>query len=262
MYVQKRTTELSARDCRDLKSACTLARELGRSLNTLVTFAPYPGSLPTLAARSVDLNRLRSYLNTWMRRHCGVSLTALHIWHSDVTGRNPHVHVFMHCPRRLRKELEHALVPLYPAGVIDVSDGGDIRKPHPSGFWGSTLDYLCRFKSQQAWWGDRKTYRASIRDDKGRRRGIKSPIIGKRWGCTRNISPRAVEAHLAVKSEAREAARRASEQQRDPPSARLAPQRECPGHPTFQAEKANLASHRAFDYTRTNGEHQSRGKSP
>jgi len=98
----------------------------------------------------VDLNRLRSYLNTWMRRHCGVSLTALHIWHSDVTGRNPHVHVFMHCPRRLRKELEHALVPLYPAGVIDVSDGGDIRKPHPSGFWGSTLDYLCRFKSQQA----------------------------------------------------------------------------------------------------------------
>ena len=32
-------------------------------------------------------------------------------------------------------------------------------------------------------------------------RGIKSPITGKRWGCTRNISPGAVEAYLTAKSE-------------------------------------------------------------
>ena len=209
MYVQKQTTELSARDCRDLKNACTHAREIGRPLNTLVTFAPYPGSLPTPAARSTDLNRLRNYLNTWIRRHCGVSLTALHIWHSDVTGRNPHVHVFMHCPRRLRKELEHALVPLYPARVIDISDGGDIRKPHPLGTLWQHAGLPLPLQEPTSVVGDRKTYRASIRDDKGRRRGIKSPIIGKRWGCTRNISPRAVEAHLAAKSEAREVAKAA-----------------------------------------------------
>ena len=52
-----------------------------------------------------------------------------------------------------------------------------------------------RFKSQQAWWGDRGTYRASIRDETGRRRGIKSPITGKRWGCTRNVSSRAIQAY-------------------------------------------------------------------
>jgi hypothetical protein len=57
-----------------------------------------------------------------------------------------------------------------------------------------------------------RTWRASIKltviDGKTGRertinRGIKSPITGKRWGCTRNISPRAVEAHLAAKAEER-----------------------------------------------------------
>ena len=50
------------------------------------------------------------------------------------TGRNPHVHVFMHCPPRQCDELNSALVANYSAGVIDVSEGGDIRKPHPSGY--------------------------------------------------------------------------------------------------------------------------------
>ena len=210
MYVHKHTTELSAADCRDLKNACTHARELRQPLNTHVTFAPYPGSKPTPMARAKDLNRLRTYLNTWMRRHHRASLTALHVWQSDVTGRNPHVHVFMHCPPRLRDELNRALVGLYPAGVIDVRKGGDIRRLHPSGFFGSTLDYLCRFKSQQAWWADGgKTYRESIRDEKGRRRGIKSPITGKRWGCTRNISPRAIGLYLEATSAARTQAKAA-----------------------------------------------------
>jgi len=140
----------------------------------------------------------------WTRRQVGEPLVALWIWQSDVTGHNPHVHVFMHCPKRRRDELERALVAIYPAGVIDVREGSDTRKLHHSGYWGSTLDYLMRFKSQQAWWADHgKTYRASIRDENGRRRGIKSPITGKRWGCTRNIAARAIDLHLATKAEAR-----------------------------------------------------------
>ena len=219
MYVHKHTTELSAADCRDLKNACRHARELRQPLNTLVTFAPYPGSKPTPTARAKDLNRLRTYLNTWMRRHHRASLTALHVWHSDVTGRNPHVHVFMHCPPRLRDELNRALVGLYPAGVIDVREGGDIRRPHPSGFFGSTLDYMMRFKSQQAFVADGgRAWRASVKltviDGKTGRtrtinRGIKSPINGKRWGCTRNISPRAIGLYLDAKSAARAQAKAA-----------------------------------------------------
>jgi hypothetical protein len=206
MYIRKPSTELSWEDCRDLKRACTHAGELGRPLNTLVTFAPYPGSLPTPAARAVDFNRLLSHLRGWINRKLGESLVALWVWHSDVTGRNPHVHIFMHCMSRRRDELNSVLVANYPAGVIDVTEGSHIRKRHHSGYLGSTLDYLCRFKSQQAWWADKETFRQSIRDDQGRRRGIKSPITGKRWGSTRNISPSVVEAHLAAKSEARAAA--------------------------------------------------------
>jgi hypothetical protein len=219
VYVHKHTTELSAADCRDLKNACRHARELRQPLNTLVTFAPYPGSKPTPTARAKDLNRLRTYLNTWMRRHHRASLTALHVWHSDVTGRNPHVHIFLHCPPRLREELNRALVRLYPAGVIDVREGGDIRRLHHSGFFGSTLDYMMRFKSQQAFVADGgRTWRASVKltviDTKTGRtrtinRGIKSPITGKRWGCTRNISSRAIGLYLEAKSAARAQAKAA-----------------------------------------------------
>ena len=202
MYARKLTTELSARDCRGLKQANAHAREIGYPLNTLVTVSPYPGSLPTAGARSADLNRLLAYLRMWMLRHYGAPLTAVWVWHSDVTGRNPHVHVFLHCPPRGRERLSRALVPLYPPSVADVRPGSDIRKPHHSGYWGSTLDYLCRFKSQQAFWADRgKTYRASVRDENGRRRGIKSPILGKRWGCSRNISQRAIEEYWEAKAQ-------------------------------------------------------------
>jgi hypothetical protein len=213
LYVHKHTTELSARDCRDLKRACTQAREIGRSLNTLATFVPYPGLLPSPEARANDLNRFLTHIRGWMKRKLDEAFVALWVWHSDVTGRNPHVHVFMHCPPRQRDELNSALVANYPAGVIDVSEGGDIRKPHPSGYWGSTLDYLMRFKSQQAFVADGgKTWRAStkltILDGRTGRlrtvnRGIKSPITGKRWGCTRNISARAIDTHQAAKAKSR-----------------------------------------------------------
>jgi hypothetical protein len=88
-------------------------------------------------------------------------------------------------------------VPLYPPRVIDVRVGSDYRRLHQSGKgFGSTLDYLCRFKSQQAYWADRgRTPRAAIRDENGRNRGIPSPLTGKRWACTRNLSPRAINAY-------------------------------------------------------------------
>jgi len=208
LYIQKQSTELSATDCRNLKHSCIHAHDLGYPLNCHVTLSPYPGSLPPPAARSIDLNRLLTYLRMWTRRQLGEPLVALWIWHSDRTGRNPHVHVFMHCPKRRRVELDRALVAIYPAGVIDVRVGSDTRKLHqPSGYYGSTLDYLMRFMNQQAFVANGgRTWRESIKDEKGRNVGVKSPITGKRWGCTRNIAARAIDLHLATKAEARAAA--------------------------------------------------------
>lgn len=111
----------------------------------------------------------------------------------------------MHCPKRHREELRDKLTAIYPAASeIDVRPGSDIRKLHQiSGKWGSTLDYLTRYKSQQAYWGDRSTPRATITDMNGRHRGVKAPIVGKRWGCTRNISQRAIDEYWAEINAAR-----------------------------------------------------------
>lgn len=209
MYVQKKSDWLETTDCRDLQQACVLARKSGKPLNTHLTFAPYPGSLPSPKARAVDLNRLLTYLRMWLRRHANVPLYAVHVWHSDATGRNPHVHVFLHCPKRHRDALRQALDGVYPAPrVIDVRDGSDIRKLHQaSGYYGSTLDYMMRFQSQQAYWGgSKKTWRATTVDKDGRRRGIKAPLLGKRWGCTRNLNRNAVAAYWQHQAELRKAA--------------------------------------------------------
>ena len=197
VHVQKQTKWLETTDCRDLQQACVHARKCRRPLNTLVTFAPYPGSLPSPKARSIDLNRLTTYLRIWLRRHAHLGLYEVHVWHSDKTGRNPHVHVFLHCPKPHRDGLREALDRVYPEpGLIDVCEGSDIRKQHYSGYWGSTLDYLMRFQSQRAWWGGgKRTWRASKRDEDGKMRGIPSPLVGKRWGCSRNLSQRAIAAY-------------------------------------------------------------------
>ena len=103
----------------------------------------------------------------------------------------------MHCPRPLRDELHRALQAIYPAGVIDVKKGTYISKPHSSGCWGSTFNYVIRHMSQPAFiMLGRKAWRASQRDpETGRHVGIKAPLTGKRWGCTRNLSQRAVNAY-------------------------------------------------------------------
>ena len=197
MYVQKQTDWLEVEDCKNLKRASSLARDLRKPLNTLVTFNPYQGSLPTPKARAEDLNRLITYLRTWLRRHAGLALHAIWVWHSDRNGRNPHVHVFLHCPKKLRENLSKALDGVYPEPrVIDVREGSDIRKLHHSGFWSSTPDYLMRFQSQQAWWGGgKKNNRMTYRGEDGKRHGIKSPLVGRRWGCTRNLNHNAVAAY-------------------------------------------------------------------
>ena len=195
--VRKVTNELSHLDCRGIKQANTHARRaLGCPLSLLVTYQPYPGSIPTPEEQARDLNRLQTYLRTFAARR-GFRWVAIWVWHSRPNGRSPHAHLFMHCPKQHHDALRQHLEAIYnQAGAIDAREGSDIRKLHqPSGFYGSTLDYLTRFKSQKAYWGDRSTPRATISDDGGRRRGVKAPILGKQWGCTRNISQRAIDAY-------------------------------------------------------------------
>lgn len=198
MHVRKLTTELSYHDIRHLRAALDHARKIWRSLNTYVTWAFYPSALPTPEARSLDTNRFFTHLRTWTQRHFG-DFIALWVWHADEKGRSPHLHVLMHLPPRLRGELAKALQEIYPAGAIDVSKGDFIASQHVSGYWGSTFDYITRYMSQRAYWMQNgKRWRASRRDASGKHVGVKAPIEGKRWGCTRNINRNAESRFLTV----------------------------------------------------------------
>jgi len=72
VYVHKHTTELSAADCRDLKNACTHARELREPLKTLVTFSPYLNSKPTPTARAKDPHHKSRHQVTDHRKAMGL----------------------------------------------------------------------------------------------------------------------------------------------------------------------------------------------
>lgn len=217
---RRRTTELSHADIKQLKAARDHARAIGLELNTHVTFAPYcdTAAVPPAADIAATSKCLLTYLTNWTRRHAGVRFTYLRVAHSadDGTGRNPHLHVFMHLPdAKHRDELQAALNSVHgytDAGdlVAKVSDGFE-RIRHESGYWISTFDYQTRHKSQQAYFGDGgRSWRAS-RYENGRHVGIKCPFVGRRWNVSRNINAKAREAYDEAKRRGRTAARISAE---------------------------------------------------
>lgn len=200
MNSRKLTTELSHHDIAALEHANYQARLLGLPLNTLITFAPWRdrpwGFNPGVEEVGRSFKRLRSHLDMWVRRHVKAPFTAIMVRHADEDGGRPHLHAFLHLPSRHYDDIRAALTKTYPdPGVIDVERGNDTRVKHSSGYWGSTFDYITRFKSQQAFFSQRgAAWRASRIDENGRHRGIKTPYVGRRWTCTRNIQP-TVEQH-------------------------------------------------------------------
>jgi hypothetical protein len=100
----------------------------------------------------------------WLRRRSGLQLTFIRVVHTndDGSGRDPHLHVFLHVPdAKRRDQLQAALTKVHgytAAGglVAHVCVGTDKRVRHEgSPYWGSTFDYITRYQTQQAfvrWW--------------------------------------------------------------------------------------------------------------
>jgi hypothetical protein len=162
------------------------------------------------------VRRILKHLNVWAARHTGGPFTAIRVCHADEDGSRPHLHIFMHAGNA-RRDLQAALDRVYPApDVVDVEIGSDRSVRHPSGYYGSTFGYLTRFRSQQAFWAaNGREWRASRPDEKGRRRGIACPFVGRRWATTHNLTPKARTAHRIANE------RRAAEHVALPKLARL-----------------------------------------
>jgi hypothetical protein len=203
---RKLTHELSHLDIAELESARHHAHAIGLELNSHVCFTPYVDvdDIPTPLDVAATFRRFLKHLGIWVPRHTGRRFTYVRVVHTaeDGSGRNPHLHVFMHLPTaQHRALLQEALSKVHGTDargglVAAVHVGSEQLTKHPSGYYGSTLDYMTRHKSQKAYFRQRgRTWRASTRDENGRHRGIKTPFVGSRWGTSRNINAQAREAY-------------------------------------------------------------------
>lgn len=205
MNQRKLTTELSRDDVAALEGAKDMARAMGQELNTHVTFAPFQTvvDIPSPTTTAAAFAKFLKHTSMWVRRHTGQRLTYLRVVHTDDdgSGRNPHLHMLMHLPSaKHRDELQAAYNDVYDSAgylVAKVTAGTERRVRHqPSGYFGSSADYITRHKSQQAYVAQGgSTWRASRRDANGRHRGIKTPFVGKRWATSHNIGTKVRAVH-------------------------------------------------------------------
>ncbi len=220
MNFRTQTTELSHVDVDGIFSANRFAGSLGLRLNTLATYAPYKDfqGVPAPAAVAAKFGKFLKHLSMTVWRQTGAPFTYICVVHANEDGSCPHLHVFHHVPapasqRRALLQAMFTRVYGHTNGgglVAHFAEGGDTSRQHDCGYYGSTVGYMCRFMSQQAYEKlGRKFWRASARNADGVHVGIKAPFTGKRWRTSRNINAKAQEAHQQTITNARISAEKA-----------------------------------------------------
>jgi hypothetical protein len=178
---RKLSKSLDHRAVRHLDAARYHAARNGRPLNCFATISPCRGQEHSPGSPADYFAGVRNWLGVWVRRR-RLPFTAIWTVENNSAGTDPHMHILMHLPARLISDLREALARQHPGdGVTHVrrDDGRTIL--HPSGFYGSTLNYMRKQMSPQAWWALSKRVR----------RAGGGPFTGRRWGTTANINARA-----------------------------------------------------------------------
>ena len=185
MNRRKQTKWPEHQDVRNMDAAAIHAAQIGLPLNCFVTIAPCRSQAAPASAADYFIS-IRNHLGVWCRRHTRKPFTAIWVAHAASDGSDPHIHLLMHLPVKFQADLEAALAIQYPGPDVAHCrrDDGRVRQ-HESGYWSSTLNYMRRFMSQQAWWALGKHVR---------RERNPAPFVGKRWGTTANLSARARKA--------------------------------------------------------------------
>jgi hypothetical protein len=172
---------LKGHEVTDLTDAWHHARKMGRDLNVLVTLRP-PGidAIPQ-AARCKIWTRLLKKLAAFARAR--FPFTAVWAFEANPDGSGEHIHVLMHVPRKHRSRFDNIV-----DGWFDRPHEIDVTTAHQMTrfTWDrrrmNAISYIAKQMTSQAWF-----QRGLIRKGGG-------PILGKRWGCTRNIAWKAREA--------------------------------------------------------------------
>jgi hypothetical protein len=181
MNRRKLTKSLDHRAVRYLDAARYHAETLGCPLNCFVTIAPCRSSAAQSEASADNFASMRNWIGVWMRRR-DIRFTAIWTVENNSGGTDPHMHIMMHMPVQLISDFQTALASQYPGeSVTHVRPDDGKTKLHSSGYQGSTLNYMRKQMSPQAWWAL----------DKRVRRSSGGPFLGRRWGTTANINTRA-----------------------------------------------------------------------
>jgi hypothetical protein len=174
---QKVSKSISGRDVKNMESAWHFAREIGKPLNRFITFRPCDINVQTLKQRIGTWTKWRNRLAQFARDN-NFEFTCLWTRESErKTGKNEHLHILMHVPAGRLKRFD-ALVKQWPGDPqeIDCRPSTYQTQITPSGKQKNVLTYVTKNSPQAAYTG-RRFYQAG------------GPILGKRCGTSRNLSP-------------------------------------------------------------------------
>jgi hypothetical protein len=180
----RRTTKgLNREDVTDMSDAWHHARKIGRPLNVMVTLRPLDiDDLAPAERRRRIWNGLLNKLGVYARYY---QFPWAAVWSFEINpdGTGEHIHVLMHVPACQRAHFDNTVYGWFDdPGAVDVGAAHQMTSFTWHGRRLNAISYISKQMTSQAWYR-----RGLIRKGGG-------PILGKRWGCTRNIAWKAREA--------------------------------------------------------------------
>lgn len=176
---RKVTKSLKISEVIDLQSAWHHANKIGLPVNRFITFRPADINEQDPEQRIETWTVWRNKLAQFARDH-GFDFTCLWTRESQRgTGANEHLHVLMHVPRELQRRFDK-IVRGWRDGTADI----DVRrctyqtKVNRKGGQSNVLTYVSKNSPQAGRFLDRIIQ-------------LGGPIFGKRYGLSRNLTPRA-----------------------------------------------------------------------
>jgi hypothetical protein len=191
---RRMTKGLDGKTVRDMSDAWHHARKMGHPLNVMVTLRPLAINDIPAAERRPIWNRLLNKLGVYAR-HYRFPWAAVWSFEINCDGTGEHIHVLLHVPSRRRAHFNNTVYSWFDdPSAIDVRTAYQLTSFTCDGRRMNAISYISKQMTPQAWWR-----RGLIRQSGG-------PILGKRWGCTRNIAWKAREAWWLSEGKAASAA--------------------------------------------------------
>lgn len=175
MNTRKSTNFLSNDDFKAIIAADAKATALGLPFNVLISFHPRTTREMTPKERLAEFKRIRDNYCQFGRQN-RFERAWLYVREVALETMAEHMHLLCHVPRKLRAKLI-----ANATGWGDEPDACHAREASTEGYWSrrgywfSDLLYICKQVSPQAVFG--RSYH----------RIAGAPVIGARWGASRNI---------------------------------------------------------------------------